>query len=162
MTSTTTTPAQDALVTEIEIAAPRERVFQALVDRKQVMGWWTSEQCQIESFTIEPRRGGRWSYASKHSTLNVNGAGQFSCDGEVLEYDPPRLLSYTWIANWHEHPEQRTVVRWGLETVKDGTRLKVTHSGLAELPNSRKDYAGGWPGVLQSLKRFVETAPKSQ
>jgi len=32
----------------------------------------------------------------------------------------------------------------------------VTHSGLAELPIARKDYAGGWPGVLQQLRQFVE------
>jgi uncharacterized protein YndB with AHSA1/START domain len=162
MTSITTTPAQDALVTEISIAAPRERVFQALIDPNQVMRWWTGGECQIESFTLEPRPGGRWSYATKPSTRRVNGVSQFSCDGEVLEYDPPRLLSYTWVANWHERSEQRTVVRWELETIKNGTRLTVTHSGLADLPASRKDYAGGWPGVLRNLKQFVEIAHTSQ
>ena len=34
---------QDAVVSEIEIAAPPERVFQALIDPKQVMQWWTGE-----------------------------------------------------------------------------------------------------------------------
>jgi hypothetical protein len=37
-----------------------------------------------------------------------------------------------------------------------GTRVKVTHSGLANLPIARKDYSGGWPGVLDQLKNFVE------
>jgi len=162
MTTTMVTSQQDALITEIEIGAPRERVFQALIDPQQVMRWWTSEQCQIGSFTMDPRLGGRWTYSTKHSDLSVNGVNQFSCDGEVLEYDPPRLLSYTWIANWHERPQQRTVVRWELEPIKNGTRLKVTHSGLADLPVSRKDYADGWPGVLRSLKQFVETDQNSK
>jgi hypothetical protein len=35
----------------------------------------------------------------------------------------------------------------------------VTHSGLAELPVARKDYSGGWPGVLQDLAKFVEKSP---
>ena len=120
------------------------------------MQWWTSEQCQIESFSLEPKRGGRWRYDTRQSKLNVNGVTKFHCEGEVLEYDPPRLLAYTWIANWHEDKAQRTVVRWKLTPKGAGTQLKVTHSGLAKLPIARKDYSGGWPGVVEQLKKFVE------
>jgi len=147
---------QDAVVSEIHIAAPPERVFQALLDPKQVMQWWTSDQCQIESFSMEPKRGGRWSYDTKNSELTVNDVSKFHCEGEVLEFDPPRLLSYTWIANWHEDRSQRTVVRWELTPAGAGTKVKVTHSGLAKLPVARKDYSGGWPGVVEQLKKFVE------
>ena len=156
MTTTVITPDQDAVVCEIHIAAPPERVFQALIDPKQVMRWWTSDQAPIESFSFEPRRGGRWSYDTQNSTLNVNGVTKFHCDGEVLEYDPPRLLAYTWIANWHEDKSRRTVVRWELTPQSGGTQLKVTHSGLGTLPIARKDYSGGWPGVVEQLKKFVE------
>lgn len=93
MTTTMATSQQDALITEIEIGVPRERVFQALIDPQQVMRWWTSEQCQIRSFTMDPRLGGRWTYSTKHSDLSVNGVNQFSCDGEVLEYDPRGCLA---------------------------------------------------------------------
>jgi uncharacterized protein YndB with AHSA1/START domain len=156
MASTLVTPDLDAVVSEIHIAAPPERVFQALIDPKQVMNWWTNDQCAIDSFTMEPRKGGRWTYDTKQSTINVNGVSKFHCDGEVLEYDPPRLLAYSWIANWHEDKSQRTVVRWELAPAGGGTRVKVTHSGLANLPASRKDYSGGWTGVVQQLKQFVE------
>ncbi len=150
------TPDQDAVVSEVHISAPPERVFQALIDPKQVMQWWSSEECQIESFAMEARRGGRWRYDTKQSTLNVNGVSKFHCEGEVLECDPPRLLVYTWIANWHEEKAQRTVVRWDLTLQGDGTHLKVTHSGLANLPVARKDYSGGWPAVVEQLKKFAE------
>lgn len=156
MTSSAVTPNQDALVSEIYISAPPDRVFQALIDPKQVLQWWTSDQCPIESFSFQPHKGGRWEYATKSSNLNVNGVRKFHCNGEVLEYDPPRVLSYTWIANWHDRPSQRTVVRWELATSAGGTLVRVTHSGLAEMPTARKDYAGGWPGVLQQLQQFVE------
>ena len=151
------TPDQDALVSEIHIAAPPERVFQALIDPAQAMQWWNSPECPIEAYSLEPRAGGRWRYDTKQSQMNVNGVSKFHCEGEVLEYDPPRVLVYTWIANWHEHPAQRTVVRWELASSKGGTLLRVTHSGLADLPASRKDYAGGWPGVVDQLKAFVES-----
>jgi uncharacterized protein YndB with AHSA1/START domain len=160
MTSATATPNQDALVSEIHIAAPPEHVFQALIDEKKVMQWWTSDECHIKSFSLEPRKGGRWIYDSKSGNHNVNGVNQFHCEGEVLEYAPPRVLSYTWIANWHDRPLERTVVRWELANSKGGTLVRVTHSGLAELPIARKDYSGGWPGVLQALKNYIEAAGK--
>ena len=156
MASITVTPDQDALVSELHIAAPLERVFESLIDPKQVLQWWTSDDCQIEDFSIEPRPGGRWRYDTKPTKMNVNGVSKFHCDGEVLEYDPPRVLAYTWIANWHERPAQRTVVRWELAASKGGTLLRVTHSGLADLPVSRKDYSGGWPGVVEQIKKFIE------
>jgi len=34
--------------------------------------------------------------------------------------------------------------------------VKVTHSGLAQEPVARQDYSGGWPGVVEYLKNFVE------
>src|SRR5262249_19716904 len=145
------------IVGEVHIAAPPERVFQALIDSKQVMTWWTSPDCPIENFSMEPKRGGRWSYDTKNSKINVNGATKFHCDGEVLEYDPPRTLAYSWIANWHEDKKRRTVVRWDLSAKGKGTQVKVTHSGLLEENTARNDYSNGWPGVLQQLKNFLET-----
>jgi len=157
MATTSVTPDQDAIVCEIHVAVPPERAFQALVDPRQVMKWWTSEQCQIESFALEQKRGGRWRYDTQQGTLNVNGVSKFHCDGEVLEYDPPRVLAYTWIANWHEDKKRRTLVRWELSAKGKGTQVKVTHSGLAQEPVARKDYSGGWPGVVEQLRQFVES-----
>jgi len=156
MATAAVTPDKDAIVCEIHIAAPPERVFQALIDPQQVTTWWTNEQCPIESFALEPQRGGRWFYDSKETTLNVNGVSKFHCEGEVLEFDPPRVLAYTWIANWHGDKKRRTVVRWELSAKGKGTQVKVTHSGLADDPAALKDYSGGWPGAMEQLKNFVE------
>jgi uncharacterized protein YndB with AHSA1/START domain len=156
MVTTVVTADQDAVVTEVQIAAPPERVFQALVDPRQVMQWWTSAECQIESFTMEPRKNGRWSYDTKSTTDSVSGVNKFHCEGEVLEYDPPRLLAYSWVANWHDDKNRRTVVRWELTPQKGGTAVKVTHSGLAQENAARRDYSGGWPGLVEQLRKFVE------
>ncbi len=156
MATATVTPNNDAVVSEIHIAAPPDRIFQALIDPKQVMSWWTSPDCRIQSFAMEPRRGGRWTYDTEQSKLNVNGVSKFHCEGEVLEYDPPRSLAYTWIANWHDDKSRPTVVRWELTPDSNGTKVKVTHSGLAQEHTARKDYSSGWPGVLEEIKKFVE------
>jgi len=34
--------------------------------------------------------------------------------------------------------------------------VKMTHIGLADLPIARKDYSGGWPGLIEQLKAHIE------
>ena len=155
MATSRISPDADAVVAEVEIAAPPERVFEALIDRRQVMQWWTSEECGIAGFEMERKVSGRWRYESKEGTINVNGLTKFHCEGEVLEYDPPRRLAYTWIANWHEDKKFPTVVRWELTRVGGGTQLKVTHGGLAKEEVARRDYGKGWGGLVEQLRRFV-------
>jgi uncharacterized protein YndB with AHSA1/START domain len=159
MATAVVTPDQDALVSEVHVAAPPDRLFQALIDPKEAMEWWNTPECPIEAYGIDPKPGGRWHYDTQR-TRTVNLVSKLHCEGEVLECDPPRVLVDTWIANWHERPAQRTVVRWELAASKGGTLLRVTHSGLAELLISRRDYAGGWPGVLEQLKNFIEKQRK--
>jgi uncharacterized protein YndB with AHSA1/START domain len=150
------TPDQDAVVCDIEIAAPAERVFEALIQPDQLMQWFNNSECPVKSWKMDARRGGRYSYATIPGSVVVNGKNDFQCSGEIIEYDPPRLLVYTWLGNWHVDPSRETVVRWELAPTASGTRVTVTHSGLAEEPASRKDYSGGWVGVMENLKTFTE------
>jgi uncharacterized protein YndB with AHSA1/START domain len=146
----------DALITEIHIAAPPERVFKALTDSGQLARWFTSPECPAKLWEMDARRGGRYRYATEKGTVVVNGVSEFECHREILEFDPPRLLAYSWIANWHNDKSRRTVVRWELSPDAAGTHVKVIHSGLAQENVARKDYSGGWRGVLEMLKNFVE------
>jgi uncharacterized protein YndB with AHSA1/START domain len=156
MTKAIITPDQDSILSEIEIAAPAERVFQALTRGDELSRWFTSPECPAKFWKMDARLGGRYHYATEKGTVVVNNVSEFECSGEILEYDPPRLLVYTWVANWHEDKSRRTVVRWELTPTKTGTHVKVTHSGLAQETIARKDYSGGWPGVLEMLKKFAE------
>jgi uncharacterized protein YndB with AHSA1/START domain len=157
-------PDQDAVVSEIEIAAPPERVFEALTNQKQLFTWWGAEASVVLSvFDMDGRKGGKYRYVCKPAPgashgdvgeqLQRNQAQEYVCHGEVLEYDPPRLLVWGWIANWHEHPDHATTVRWELTPTATGTRVRVTHSGLRNEPISRKDYGQGWDGVLRLLQQ---------
>jgi len=150
--------AADSVVAEIEIAAPPERVFQAITTGDELMRWWISPTCDLEMWKIDPRPGGRWQFKTGKSTQVINGVDTYEAHGEILEYSPPRMLVYTWIANWNDQPSQTTVVSWVLTATKGGTHVKVTHSGLSKMPVARKDYAGGWTGVLGLLRKFTEEA----
>jgi uncharacterized protein YndB with AHSA1/START domain len=156
MATTLVTLDQDTIVSEIHVAAPAERVFQALTDPQQLMSWWNSEACRTEFFEMDTRPGGQWRFENRKTKANANGVSQCVCQGEVLEVDPPRVLAYTWISSWHDDKSRKTIVRWELTPTNDGTHVKVIHSGLAEEAAARKGYSGGWPGVVELLKKFVE------
>jgi uncharacterized protein YndB with AHSA1/START domain len=146
----------DAIVSEIQIAAPPARVFEALTDPAQLALWFGNAACALKHWKMDARLGGRYGYATEKGRVVINGVSEFECHGEITEFDPPRLLAYTWIANWHNDKSRRTVVRWELFSEGNGTRVKVTHSGLAGENAASEDYSQGWPGVLQQLKIFAE------
>jgi uncharacterized protein YndB with AHSA1/START domain len=156
MPKTITTPDQDALITEIHIEAPPERVYQAISDPREQGIWWNNKDCRLKTFEMDARRGGKWGFSTVETSLNINGVSQFECAGEILEFDPPRVLAYTWVSNWHDDKSRKTIVRWELSPKDGGTLVKVTHSGLAQEDVARKDYAGGWPGVMEQLKTYIE------
>jgi uncharacterized protein YndB with AHSA1/START domain len=146
----------DSVVTEIFISAPRERVFKALIDREQALKWGDGPRFTMTEWEMDARVGGKWSFVSKDRS-NKESASGMAHHGEILRLEPPRLLEYTWYASWHSNQLQETVVRWDLSSVPGGTQVKVTHSGLAQMPAERKGYAGGWPGLLAAIKEFVES-----
>jgi uncharacterized protein YndB with AHSA1/START domain len=147
---------QDSVVAEIHVAAPPARVFQAITQPEQLMRWFTDACSSAKVWEIDARKGGRWRSANHPSAKSLNGVNEFRAGGEILEIDPPRLLVYTWHANWHDDPSLATIVRWELHSDDHGTKVKVTHSGLAKEKLAREDYGGGWVGVVKLLKEFVE------
>jgi uncharacterized protein YndB with AHSA1/START domain len=156
MPKTIITPDQDAVVSETEVAAPPERVFQALITAEQAMQWGNGPAFQITLWQMDPRVGGRWRFISKEKQASADTAKAFAHHGEVLEIDPPKLLVYTWFADWHEDPEHKTVVRWDITPIATGTKLKVTHSGLSQMPAACKGYSQGWPGLLEQIRLYAE------
>jgi uncharacterized protein YndB with AHSA1/START domain len=151
MTKATISPDQDAIVCEIDILAPPERVFKAITDAKEVR----RRTPQLTVYEMDVRVGGRWRLEMP-MPKPYHGVEIVRHDGEILELDAPRLLVYTWNANFHKNPQGKSVVRWELTPTRSGTHVKVTHSGLRPEPQAAKDYAGGWPGVLDEIKKSVE------
>jgi uncharacterized protein YndB with AHSA1/START domain len=139
----------DELVNEIQIAAPPERVFKALVDPRQVVKWWgQTGMYRATEYKSDLRVGGSW------STIGVAAEGRaFEAKGEYLEIDPPRLLVHTWIASWTG--DVKTTVRWELEPTKKGTLVRIRHMGLAAHPELAQSYKG-WPMILGWLNAYLE------
>lgn len=149
MATSKVSPNADELVSEIAIAAPPERVFQALTDPAQVLKWWGHKGFyETKEFQADLRPKGKW------RTAGIGGqAGTFEVTGEYLEIDPPRVLSYTWVASWTG--DVQTTVRWELEPTKDGTLVRIRHMGFAAHPEIANNYKG-WPNLLGWLRALLE------
>lgn len=143
-------PAQDAVLAEIHIAAPPERVFEAIADPNQVKQWWGQKgRYRHTDSQSDFRPGGKW------RTLGVGDDGkEYEVGGEYVEVDPPRLLVYTWVASFDGYTP--TTVRWELSPHQNGTMVRLRHSGFAQKPEASKHYSGGWPTVLGWMQAYVE------
>ena len=81
-------------------------------------------------------------------------------DGEVLDSDPPRRLSYTWRALYDEETaaEEPSRVSWEIEPQEGGvSKLTVVHDQLERAPKTAENVAGGWMYILSGMKTLLET-----
>jgi uncharacterized protein YndB with AHSA1/START domain len=144
------TPDNTAVNAEIFIAAPRERIFQALTDPKQAAQWWGhGDKYRFSQFEMDVRVGGRWSCSGTSTSMGTN----IAVHGEFLEIDPPRRLCYTWMSSWMPTV---TEVLWELDQQNGGTLLKLTHTGFAGNADQTKAHTVGWSLVLGWLQAFAE------
>ncbi len=113
-----------AIQTVVEIAAPPERVFEALTDPRELAAWWCDDAARSLECDADPRPGGSW----RVRTIDRDGAER-TFSGEYRVVDAPRHLEQSWQASDDEQP---SVVRYDLEPLivdgTEGTRLTVTHT----------------------------------
>jgi uncharacterized protein YndB with AHSA1/START domain len=79
--------------------------------------------------------------------------------GEILEFDPPRRLSYTFrhVLTDELRNERPTKVVFKLEPHGKLVKLTLTHEGFADASKLLDGISKGWPAILSSLKSLLET-----
>jgi uncharacterized protein YndB with AHSA1/START domain len=162
MATATITPDQNTINAEIFIAAPPERVFQAITDPAQAPRWWGQEgMYRVTTWKADVRPGGAW----RSDGVGADGHA-FFVEGEYLEVDPPRLLVHTWIGSYSGG--LKTVVRWelipqsvhglhpgGPKKAGTGTLVKIRHEGFAGAHDSAAAHGEGWKRVLGWMEAFL-------
>ena len=138
----------DRIERTVELAHPPEKVWAALTTAEGLAGWFGDEAA------IDLRPGGpaqmRWS-----------GQG-FTAEMRVERVEEPVVFGFTWhIYGLPDGDPRRTYVEFTLESVGGGTRLTVTESGFAQLPEDahRKAYDGntdGWAKELGELAAYLD------
>jgi len=142
---------QDAIQAEIHISAPPERVFQALTDPRQLLLWWGQKGIYRHTdWKADVRPGGQW---RSEGASDTDGS-PYHVSGEYVDVDPPRVVSYTWIASWSG--PLKTLVRWDLAPDSGGTLVRLRHSGFAEAAAAVQGHYQGWQRVIGWMQAFVE------
>jgi uncharacterized protein YndB with AHSA1/START domain len=163
MATATITPDQGTVLAEIFIAAPPERVFQAISLPEQLSRWWGENGLyRITDRGADIRPGGKW------FCVGAGADGKsFRVEGEYLEVDPPRRLVHTWVASYAG--ELKTVVRWDLSPqavhglhpggprkAGTGTLVKLCHEGFGSAPEAAANHGEGWKRVFGWLQVYLE------
>lgn len=164
MATTAISPDHDVVTAEIFVAAPPERVFQAITDPAQLSRWWGHKDIyRVTGGESDLRVGGKW----LSEGVSADGT-RFRVEGEYLEVDPPRRLVQTWDASYCS--TLRTVVYWDLEPQAvhalqtsgprksgTGTLVRLRHTGFAGTPKEAISHGEGWKLVLGWLDEYLQT-----
>ena len=143
MTETVLTP----VVCTVEIAAPRERIFELFTTPDRLVAWWP------EAATLEAREGGE---------LHLEFP-QGDVSGRITRFEPPGALGFTWVRS--AAPEVETHVEVELTELEDGgTRVELRHTGWESVPEEqvaewRGMHEAGWNHFLSCLKDLAEGRP---
>jgi len=143
--------AEGTILAVVEIAASPERLFRALTSPEVVEWWGQAGIYRTTDWTGDLRVGGRW----RSSGVGADGV-EFAVEGEFVEVDPPRRLSYTWQPSWS--PGKTTTVHFRFDPIEGGTRLTLRHDGFSA-PESCEAHSHGWPRILDWLSAHAGVRP---
>ena len=143
---------QDAIVREITVKAPRERVYKAITDPKQIITWFPDS---IEG-ALE---------VGQQVTFD------FGTDGtaivRVIDAKPHEYFAFRWYTGNDAITSVLTVpntlVEFHLQEVGSGTKVTLKESGFASLPGDRgekqlNDNTGGWKYMMDRLEKLMNEA----
>ncbi|WP_035980859.1 SRPBCC family protein [Bradyrhizobium sp. STM 3843] len=122
-----------------------EKLWQALTDSAFARQYWFGGEFQTD-----------WKVGSPFALAKD---GTPSDIGTVLEFDPPRRLSYTFqhVLTTDFRNERPSKVVFMLEQHGRLVKLILTHEDFAGAPRLLDAVSKGWPAIMSSLKSLLET-----
>lgn len=131
---------------EIYIKARPEEVWAALTE-----GEMTRRYFHATHVSSEWQLGARVEYRMENGDLAV--------DGEILEIDAPRHLSFTWKVHYSEElaTEPASRVTFDIEPLDEGCRVVLTHDQFEPGSRVHDQVSKGWSAIMCSMKSLLET-----
>jgi uncharacterized protein YndB with AHSA1/START domain len=137
------------------IATTPEKLWKALISPEFTRQYWAGGTIQSD-----------WKVGSPVKILKSDGGLDWR--GEILQFDPPRVLSYTFDPQGFlksegisEPPSRVTfeISQLGPEPTSKRrvVRLQVTHDNFEPDSAVAPAVSQGWPAILSSLKTLLES-----
>jgi uncharacterized protein YciI len=133
---------------EIVVAADPESAFATWTDR--IGEWWPIAELSVHG------AGGTVAF-DDGAIVERSQTGDTATWGSVTEWEPGRLVAFTWHPG--RDPERASRVRVSFEPVEAGTLVVLEHDGwevFAEPDVARTEYGEGWPMVLAGYCSVAE------
>jgi uncharacterized protein YndB with AHSA1/START domain len=138
-----------SIVVEKTLPHPPEKIWRTLT-QAELIGQWLMPNDFV------PKVGHRFTFKTKPMG---DWDGTVHC--EVLDYDPPRLLRYSWVGGSKSNDAYGSrldsVVTWTLTPAPGGTHLRMEHTGFRSPGNdfAYNAMSSGWGRVMESIDRVT-------
>ena len=131
-------PQIQAVIIERELPHPPEKVWRALTQPELIEEWLMKN----DNFGSTP--GSQFTLSGDWGSVNC----------EVLECDPEKTLSYSWVGMGIE-----TVVTWTLVPSATGTHLRMEQSGFrVDQERACQGAKHGWESFFGNLEQLLSRA----
>lgn len=145
---------QDAILREITLKTPKERVYQAITDPAQIIHWFPDA---IEG-SLE---------VGERAILTFAGHGKSQI--YVVAAQPFEYFAYRWLPGSAGTTDAdilsvpNTLVEFRIEESVEGTKVTLRESGFASLPaevaeQSFGENTGGWEYMIDRLEKLLNQA----
>lgn len=123
-----------------------EKLWEALTNPEFTQQYWGGRRIQSD-----------WTTGA--SVKLIKSDGGVDLKGEVLQAEPPRVLSYTFQARDKDGSPIESASRVTFEIIEafGVTKLTVTHDGFEADSKLFLQISNGWQAILSSLKTLLET-----
>jgi uncharacterized protein YndB with AHSA1/START domain len=143
-------PIPNTITRTLDLAHPQEKVWGALATLDGLTSWFGSSA----EGELVPGRDVRMRWENHDGVQTL----------AIKVVDPMSVFAYCWgISAAPEGDPRRTYVEFALEPTSAGTRLTVTETGFAQLPDEwlESTYQGnteGWRAELDELVSYLDAA----
>ncbi|WP_299225540.1 SRPBCC domain-containing protein [uncultured Psychroserpens sp.] len=136
---------KDSITKEKLFNHPIETVWNAISKGEEISAWFIKAD-------FKPIVGYQYTFISK-----PNEKGCTTISGEVKKSDPYTLI-YTWIV---ADTKVETIVKWELESIEEGTKLHLEHSGISKYEGETaiamfESFNDGWEGCISLLTDYLK------
>ena len=123
-----------------------EALWRALTTSEFMAQYWLGATAEADW-----RKGGAWKLVFPDDRV--------ADQGEIVDFEPPRLLAIKWRNEWSEEfkAEGWSLCTMELEPIGEAVKLTVSHTMERENAKFIGAVGGGWPRILSNLKSLLET-----
>ncbi|MCK8479301.1 SRPBCC family protein [Psychroserpens algicola] len=135
----------DVITKEKVFNHPIDKVWDAISKAEEISTWFIQAD-------FKAQKGYQYTFTSE-----PNEKGCTTISGTVKEAHP-YVLVYTWIV---ADTNVETTVTWKLESVADGTKLHLEHSGISNYEGDTaiamfESFNGGWESCINGLTTYLK------